>query len=181
MSRARFIVGADIGQAHDPTALAVGELVERGFHLRHLERLPLGTPYPAIVERIGATMKALPAPGVLVVDATGVGRPVLDMLRAAGLDPIAVSITGGRTVTFDGHMWRVPKRVLIRALVTAFEGGRLKVARGLRYAGALKRELQAFERRINARGHDAYNGSGEHDDLVVAAALATWWAGRLRA
>ena len=177
MSSARFIVGADIGQAHDPTALAVGELVERGFHLRHLERLPLGTPYPAIVERIGATMKALPAPGVLVVDATGVGRPVLDMLRAAGLDPIAVSITGGRAVTFDGDMWRVPKRSLIRPLVAAFEAGRLKVARGLRLGEALVRELRAFERRVNARGHDTYEGAGEHDDLVIAVALACWWAG----
>ena len=174
-SRPRFIVGADLGQARDPTALAVAEQVEGGLHLRLLERLPLGTPYPAIVDRIGATMKALPASGELVVDATGVGRPVLDMLRAAGLDPVAVSITGGRSISFDGDMWRVPKRSLVRSLVAAFEGGLLKIARGLRYAEALTRELHAFERRVNARGHDAYNGVGEHDDLVVATALATWW------
>ena len=175
MSKPRFIVGADLGQAQDPTALAVVERVEREFHLRLLERLPLGTPYPAVVERIGAVMEALPAPGDLVVDATGVGRPVLDMLRGAGLDPVAVSITAGRAVTFDGNIWKVPKRSLVRSLVAAFEAGRLKIARSLRYAGAFARELQAFERRINARGHDAYNGAGEHDDLVIAVALTTWW------
>ncbi len=56
-------------------------------------------------------------------------------------------------------------RILVRALVTAFEGERLKVARGLQYAVALMRELQAFERRVNERGHDG---------LVVAVALAGW-------
>ena len=101
---------------------------------------------------------------------------MLDVLRAAGLDPVAVSITGGRAVTFDGDIWRVPKRVLVRALVAALEGEQLKVARGLSHTEALTHELQAFERRINARGHDAYNGVGEHDDLVIAVALATWWA-----
>ena len=178
MSKSRYIAGADIGQAHDPTALAVGELVEGEFHLRHLERLPLGMPYPEVATRIGAMMQALPGPGTLVVDATGVGRPVLDMLRGAGLDPVAVSITGGRAITFSDGMWKVPKRSLIRPLVAAFESERLKVARGLRYAKALTRELQAFERRVNARGHDAYNGIGEYDDLVIATALATWWGCR---
>ena len=73
--------------------------------------------------------------------ATGVGRPVLDMLRGAGLDPVGVSITSGRDTTFDGDVWRIPKRVLVRALVTAFESGRLKVVRGLRGAEAFKAEL----------------------------------------
>ena len=176
MSDPLFVAGVDLGQAEDPTAEAVIELAASALHLRHLQRLPLGMPYPEVAAQIGATMKALPAAGELVVDATGVGRPVLDMLRAAGLDPVAVSITGGRAVTFDGDIWRVPKRILVRSLVTAFEGERLKVARGLRYAAALMGELQAFERRINVRGHDAYNGVGEHDDLVIATALATWWA-----
>ncbi len=39
-----FIVGVDLGQAHDPTAIAVAELIEPEIHFRHLERLPLRTP-----------------------------------------------------------------------------------------------------------------------------------------
>ena len=133
-----FIVGADIGQAQDPTALAVVETASDGdvARIRHLERLPLGTPYPAVTRRIGQLTMALPDAD-LVVDATGVGRPVVDQLRAAGLDPIAVTITAGKAATFDCGMWRVPKRELVRALVVAFEGGRLKVAAGLRHAEAL--------------------------------------------
>ena len=60
------------------------------------------------------------------------------------------------------------------AQATVHEGGRLKVARGLRGAQALKAELLAFRVRVSPRGHDAYAGAGEHDDLVIAAALACW-------
>ncbi len=172
-----FIVGADIGQAQDPTALAVVDVdVVDEVQVRHLEQLPLGTPYPQVVSRIVELVQALPdAP--LVVDATGVGRPVVDQLRAAGLDPIAVTITAGKAVTFDGEAWRVPKRELVRTLVAAFEGGRLKVAAGLRHAKALTGELQAFQRKVTGAGRTAYGATGgAHDDLVIAVALAVWWA-----
>ena len=171
-----FVLGVDLGQTQDFTALAAVELVKSEIHLRYLQRVPLGTPYPEVSARIVALVQALSAPTDLVVDATGVGRPVLDLLRDAGLDPVAVSITGGRAITFDGDIWKVPKRNLVRALVTAFEAGRLKVARGLQGAGALKRELRAFKRCISPRGHDTYEGrAGAHDDLVIATALACWW------
>ena len=55
------VIGVDIGQKRDPTAICVAapenRTVERRsemhFLIRHLERLPLGTPYPAVVARIG--------------------------------------------------------------------------------------------------------------------------------
>ncbi len=110
----------------------------------------------------------------MVVDATGVGRPVIDQMRETGLEPVAVTITGGRFMSFDGETWRVPKKALLRPLVAASEAGRLKVAKGLREAEAFQRELQAFQRRITARGYSAFGGVGEHDDLVIAAALICW-------
>ena len=173
-----FIVGADIGQAQDPTALAVVETAGDGdeVRVRHLERLPLGTPYPQVVARIVATVAALPD-AALVVDATGCGRPVADQLRAAGLDPVAVTITAGKAATFDSGTWHVPKRELVRALVVAFEGDRLKIAADLRYAKALMGELQAYRRKITGAGRAAYGATaGAHDDLVIAVALAVWWA-----
>ncbi len=89
--------------------------------------------------------------------------------------PYSATITGGRLTSFDGTMWRVPKRALLRPLVAATESGRLKVAKGLREAEAFQRELLAFQRRITESGHSAFEGVGSHDDLVVAAALACWW------
>ena len=170
-----FIVGADIGQAQDPTALAVVETASRDVRVRHLERLPLGTPYPRVVRRIAGLVQALPD-AALVVDATGVGRPVIDQLRAAGLSPEAVTITAGKAVTFEDGFWHVPKRELVRALVRAFEADRLRIAAGLRYAKAVAGELRAFQRKITGAGRTAYGAKGgAHDDLVIALALAGWW------
>ncbi len=118
-----------------------------------------------------------------MVDATGVGRAVLDQMREQGLEPVAVTITGGRAILFDGQTWKVPKRALVRPLVAALEAGRLKVAKSLKEGEALVRELRAFRRQVSAKGHDTYEGVGAHDDLVIAAALAVWWRmqGRLLA
>ncbi len=169
-----IVIGADLGQAQDPTALAVAEVHKPEIHVRHLERLALGTPYPKVVERIATIVDKLPG-AELVVDATGVGRAVLDQMREAGLAPVAVTITGGRFISYDGAMWRVPKKALLRPLVVTTESGRLKVAKGLQEAEVFQRELLAFQRRITEHGHDAFEGVGEHDDLVIAVALACWW------
>jgi hypothetical protein len=166
-------LGVDLGKVQDPAAIAVAEVREPEIHVRHLERVPLGTPYPQVIERIAALMERLPVAS-LVVDATGVGRPVIDRMREIGLEPVPVTITGGRFMSFDGDMWRVPKKALLRPLIAASEAGRLKVAKGLREAEAFQRELQAFQRRITARGYSAFGGVGEHDDLVIAVALICW-------
>jgi hypothetical protein len=55
------------------------------------------------------------------------------------------------------------------------DAGRLKVAKGLREAEAFQREFLAFQRKITESGNSAFEGVGEHDDLVIAVALACWW------
>jgi hypothetical protein len=49
-----YFLGLDLGQKRDHSAIAVVERIDhRGKLLvRHLERLPLGTPYPKVVERM---------------------------------------------------------------------------------------------------------------------------------
>ncbi len=100
---------------------------------------------------------------------------VLDQMREASLAPVAVTITGGRFTSYDGTMWRVPKKTLLWPLVATMDAGRLKVAKDLPEAEAFQRELQAFQRRITERGNNAFEGVGSHDDLVIAVALACWW------
>jgi hypothetical protein len=54
----------------------------------------------------------------------------------------------------------------------------LKVAEDLPLWGALKEELLNFRRKINLKtAHDSYEHWREtdHDDLVLATALACWW------
>lgn len=181
-----FFVGLDLGQAQDYTALVVLERVkERGrrhYHLRHIERFPLGTSYPAIVERVKAMLRAEPIAGktVLIVDKTGVGAPVVDMFKAAGLTPMAVTITGGNSVTKDNDGgYQVPKRDLVSVLQVLLQSERLKIAAALALAKTLQTELLNFKVKINAAtAHDSYGAwrEGEHDDLVIGVALACWYA-----
>ena len=174
----RYVAGLDLGKARDFTAIAIVEPARADLHLRHIERARLGTAYPAIVERVAALISRPELDGQtdLVVDATGVGVPVVDQMRETGLAPIPVIITAGKRIKCVNGMWRVPKAVLVRGLVAAIDSGRLKVAKGLPDGKALVRELLDFKREITRRGNAVFGGDREHDDLVIALALAVWWA-----
>ncbi len=223
-----YILGVDLGQRQDYTALCVlertgvdtgqkeelrrsppsqfskgGKLLtgvrapefrpvfEHHYAARHLERLPLGTPYPAQVERVKALHDRLKddtggAP-LLVVDQTGVGRPVVDMLRAAELKPVAVTITGGDSVTQDGGDYRVPKRDLVSVVQILLDSDRLTIAERLKARAVLTAELEAFKVSISLKGHDSYGNDvgpwreNPHDDMVLAVAMAAWYGENVKA
>jgi len=201
-----FCVGLDLGQKRDHSAIAVAERVdhqepwpvgnamvsERGrkeIRVRLVERVPLWTPYPVVVERVRAIVNHPELRGKcsLAVDATGVGGPVVDALRAArlGCEIVAVTITGGdREQRSDGGgwgtagvtRWSVPKRNLIAGIEMLLERGELQIARGAREAGSLARELLDVKATMRSTGRVRIgaDGGGEHDDLVIAVALACW-------
>jgi hypothetical protein len=179
-----FEVGLDLGQASDFSAVAILERfhAERVWAVRNLARFPLGTPYTEIVEQIRLLMKAWPLrdSAHLVVDGTGVGRPVLDLLKRAGLGHrlFSVTIHGGDRVTpySVGNGYGVPKRDLVSTLQLLLQQGRFKIAAGLLEEKAFFTELAGFGVRISERGHDTYGAgrANEHDDLVNAVALACW-------
>jgi hypothetical protein len=187
-----FLIGLDLGQGSDPTALAIAEQVKREdslreYSFRHLQRWPLGTPYTTpegaqngIIEDMADLINELPRKAILVVDATGCGRSVMDMVRRARL-PISklvpVNITGGHQVTSGGGFRNVPKKDLVGVVQTCLQGRRLKVAPGLREAKLLTRELQTFKTRVSVgTGNEILEAWRErdHDDLVLAVALAVW-------
>jgi hypothetical protein len=89
-----YIAGLDLGQSQDYSALAILEhggpgeeppLPEQTWNARHLQRWPLQTPYTAIVADVIAMLAQPPLAGAttLALDMTGVGRPVVDLFRAA--------------------------------------------------------------------------------------------------
>jgi hypothetical protein len=232
-----YVIAVDLGQVHDPTALAVLERREMptgrqeivtniraffdGFKheprqyrapqtagvydIVHLVRLPLNTAYTAIPDRIqtidagirerwlrlvaeqeladtGSVRTSLPdAPVDLVIDQTGVGRPVVDLLREAGLDPVAVTIHGGdQAIRVAHNEYRVPKRDLVGAVQSVMQTRRLKAAASLADWPVLQRELTNFKAKISLSGHDTYGAGddwreGSHDDLVLSVALGVWW------
>jgi hypothetical protein len=184
-------VGFDPGQANDYAALAVlerrdppgaGPDVTRPSHyaVRHLGRWPLGTAYPKVVADVARLVRALPANPVLAVDATGVGRPVVDLLHqerlSASIYPI--TITGGLGVTAGQIGPNVPKRDLVSTLQVLLQTRRLKIARGLAEARTLVEELSLFQVKLTVAAHETFGPGKEraHDDLVLATALAAWLA-----
>ena len=69
--------------------------------LVNVHRYPKGTPYPEIYHSVKQVLAQLPPRDrwpELVVDGTGVGAPVVDAMREIGMHPLAVVITGGRTI-----------------------------------------------------------------------------------
>jgi hypothetical protein len=212
------IVGVDLGQQRDYTAITV---VERGYvpagemyndeyyhrgklihaarqpvrleyRVRHLERPALGTSYVEVVRGVLELLKRLGGEdAALAVDCTGVGRPVADLLEARlkewldgmeerstyALNACWITITGGDSVTRTEGGMRVPKRDLISAPLVLMQNEQLKIAEGLRLRETLVKELLNFKVKINiSTAHDSYEAwrEGDHDDLVLAVAMACW-------
>lgn len=219
---ADYWLGVDLGQSHDYTAISILEKQwgtlgyatktppvlylpnerrpwpeeEHIYNLLHLERVDLNTPYPRIVEIVGARYQELCAQKQrkssegydevhigLAVDATGVGRPVVDMLRnkvKRGLS--AIVITGGTQVTSENGFLRVPKRDLVGILQVLMQDRRLKIAAGIPEAKTLVSEMQNFKYKLTDSANDTYAArEGAHDDIVLSVAIACWSAYRRKA
>jgi hypothetical protein len=193
-----FVLGLDLGQAQDPTALAIIQCTKepdarpqqrfpsadevpwrQRLSLRHLERMPLNMGYVDQAKSVVRTMFTAPLTqaGTLVVDATGVGRPVVDLFRKQGLRPIAVSITAGEGWSGAGYDYRVSKLLLVSRLQALLHAGELKIAADMPETPALISELQDFRATYTEAGNATFGARvGRHDDLVLATAIASWYA-----
>lgn len=179
----RYILSADLGQLSDFTALTVIRTDGTTGQCIHLERLPLGTDYVTQVKRIKQVYQEVlkfRIPTDLIVDGTGVGVAVLDLIRSAGLNPIAITLTGGDTARKDGLIWHIPKRDVISALIVAYQTGVIRISSALPEADTLNKELANFKLKINIKtGHDTYESwrEGVHDDMVLSLGMSVYAAG----
>ncbi len=160
-------VGLDLGQKVDPSALVVVERIEhrRAFvgsafeklAVRYVERMPLGMPYPRVVERVQRVVQsqALRGDCVLAVDASGVGAPVVDMLRAAqlGCSMTAFTITGGERSGGES----VTKRDLLAEVQVLLESEKLVIG-NVAELGRLVRELTDVRITVGSSGRGADGG-----------------------
>lgn len=168
---------------HTPLyAMEDSHQLESFLHLVHVERPDLRTTYPAIADLAVEIMnnEEIRGKAYLVVDATGVGLPVVQLMREKGLAPIPITITGGYTVTQSDVTggYNVPKRDLIAALLTELQTARLKFAYNLPHLEQLKQELLRFRGRTTMRGDATGSADTEstHDDIVMSLAMNCWWA-----
>jgi hypothetical protein len=211
-----YFLGLDLGKVNDHAALALVRLskeapppklgqrivyyadgrVERErlpdprhyYDVEWVERLPLGTDYPDILQYL---KHRIDQPELrdrvnVILDHTGGGIPVYDFFRAARLNCRLIGLT--ITATGAPH-WEtatqvhVSKRDLISATQVALQCRTLRISPALPHAGTLQKELQNYQVKINPlTAHDSYNArEGEHDDLVLALCLAIWLPERRRA
>jgi hypothetical protein len=180
----RFYLGLDLGQARDYSAIAVAERrteltgtqdpVTYLHHTRtrtivtHLQRIPLRTPYSEVVERVRSVVHRYPQRRLqILMDATGIGAVVREMMRDAnlGVTTFGVTITGGSRVTLSYGGYYVPRHDLLANLRVLMEKRMLEIHVRGPNAEALKTEFLRWGRR------------SAHDDLVFATALACWKAG----
>jgi len=197
-----IILGVDLGLRRDWTAIVAverhlphGEKRHR-YDVIHLERCR--SELPVVVDRVAevryeAHEKYGDDSVWLVIDWTGVGVFAPGLFKDAGLNPIPVCITGGHKPNFHWQRlnippipsttWAegtVPKRELVSALQVLVETGRLRFAKDLPNLDVLVHELGNFRAKINLSGHDTYEAwrEGDHDDTVLATALACWFGER---
>jgi hypothetical protein len=133
-----IFIGIDLGQRRDHTAFAVVERVLESvppdearrygvdqrwtFIVRTLERLPLGTKYPDVVKRIRqyTQLPFIEDGCTLVVDGTGVGAPVVDLIRlermGRSLSPILITSGDGPGSNYSGGYECVPRSLLLTAV-----------------------------------------------------------------
>ena len=181
------LLRADRDKQHDPGARPS----PNQYAVVHLERWR-NLAYPETCDRILALHHQLSTARPrgnttprIVVDATGVGLPVLQLLRRSLPRAEGVLIHGGdRELREPGtNVHRVPKRKLVSHLQVVLQTHRLKIAKELTLAQTLADELRGFRVEITNSGHERYgNDVGQamwreqdHDDLVLATALAVWF------
>ncbi|HOR57652.1 MAG TPA: hypothetical protein PLV82_03175 [bacterium] len=197
-----FILGLDLGQVNDFTGLVIAERIQtvktgypdraerviraRDWHektiaddamyyVRHIERVKLGTPYPDIVQRVQGLVqtKEINNNYLLAVDHTGVGRPVYDLFKKAGLNTLGITITGGNTVTGSRDNVKVAKSLLVGTVQALIQTKRVVFAKDMANVDLLQNELLNFRVKITKSANEIYEArEGEHDDLVIALAMA---------
>jgi len=173
------------------------------WETRWLERLPLGTPYPEVARRLAQiaedvreilATRPLRLPGrpfvsgrelaildadrampslTIFADATGVGQPIVDMLRVANVRCTPVYFTHGDRRVKNGDSISLGKGYLASRLKALLQDHRLSLP-DTAEARQLATELLDYEIRVDENANDKYGAFkvGTHDDLVTALGLA---------
>jgi len=113
----------------------------------------------------------------ILIDFTGVGRPVFDIFNQQGIRAEGINITADNQETQEMHGWNVAKQILVSTVQAELHSGRLKVGRKLKDGPILKSELQNFQASIAPSGNATFSARVDaHDDLVLALAISLWRA-----
>ena len=160
--RCHYSVGLDLGMRRDHAAIAVVETAHIVFHaidpvtwqrksaveytVRHLERIPLETRYTEIAHRVRSVTSArdLVDNCTVVMDATGLGAPVYEMLKSVLRCQIKpVVITAGDQEVYGRGQYHLPKKDLITGVEVMLALGELRVIKRMRHLPEFMEGLRA--------------------------------------
>jgi hypothetical protein len=179
-----YIQSLDPAQVRDWSALAALKMYFTGkrfeYDLVAMGRKQ-GLPYDQIVSWAVETYKKQVfwengQPPHFILDSTGVGVAVRDMLASKGVRLKAITITAGNSLTRSGPLIHVGKPRLIGKFLGAFDAGKVHVNPALPIWPKLEREMLAFRAEMSAQGNAKFEAEpGENDDMLFALAQAVWF------
>ncbi len=179
--RQTYFIGYDPAKDVDSAAIVIVEELNGKLTIRSLKLLQRRD-YPSQVDYIYSILRRQTfrqANTYLILDSTGVGKAVEDLLRNKGISCIAATITAGqRSVKVDNYHYRVPKIVLVRQLLLSLQTGELIISRNHKLTPQLLDQLSGFKAKINRVGNVRFEAGDKdtHDDLVSALSLVAWYA-----
>ncbi|OPY45891.1 MAG: hypothetical protein A4E47_00803 [Methanosaeta sp. PtaU1.Bin028] len=185
-----FILALDPAQLRDWSALAAVDMQYRpeekrfGYDLVAMGRKQ-GLPYDQIVDWVVRTLKKpefrRDQPPEFLLDATGVGVAVRDMLAAKGVRMKAVTITSGETCTRQGPIYHVGKARMIGTFLGAFDAGKVRINPSMPIWPHLEKEMLGFRAEMSSQGRAKFEAEqGENDDMLFALAMAVWFGEEVR-
>lgn len=159
----RYVAGLDLAKVEDYTVLVVLSSERKVVFADRFHRLD----WQFQMNRIGATLERYFGAPVLC-DVTGVGDPIFEALRAAGIRAFPYTFSQrSKNALIDNLSLLIERRALVLPSYRVWPEG--------------IEELEAFEYSVTEHG-TARSGapSGMHDDCVIALALAAWAARPVR-
>ena len=173
-------VDTKTGQWIPPTGIDPVMVTE--YTVRSIRRLALGTSYPDVAITIADMLCSplfLRRDVRVLIDVTGVGRPVYDDLRKEIKLREEAQHVSLRPITFSsGEKYNratgiLGKAYLVSRLQSLLQGGRVHAPNTAEVKATLD-ELRVYEIKVDTNGHDTYGAiTGKHDDLATALGLST--------
>jgi hypothetical protein len=147
-------------------------------------------PYPDTLEELGVILsdEQFARKVHLATDATGPGLSLYEdmvrdptLLTHVGKDRISpVIITPGQKQERDGRFFHVPKHYLITRLQSAIRRHDIRVPKNLPLYNVLESEIEGYKLKFREGSknvtfsNNPRDGGPEHDDTILALAIA-WW------
>ena len=187
----RYWLGCDLGQKQDPTAVIVIKdyahpewqnarqvLGKRHRVIVYADHF-IGYSYPDIVSHLIRTMTREPLRNSvqLVIDATGLGRVISDLLQEARVEHIAMQSTVGQNWSRKGRYVNVGKHAMIENLSILFSSSDLTFAKDLPLRDHIMSELETFQLEMTNAGLPIITQGRRgqhHGDLSIATAVAAF-------